>query len=154
MPATTAETATVQPRIVKKRCAPKTWPCALCGRRGRRERTRTHEVRHLGHKEPVIWEVTVGVYHAKCDCLRTYMREVRGRLMPVRKRVRYFTSTVDGVDVGAEFTDEVRQKVVDLVVRDRLPNSLVIQHLKEDFSLDISVGYIYLCLDWAKKGAA
>jgi hypothetical protein len=75
-------------------------------------------------------------------------------VMPVRKRVRYFTSAVEGVAQGAEYTDAVRQKIVDLVVRDRLPNSLVIKHLREDFSLDVSVGFIYLCLDRAQKGAA
>jgi hypothetical protein len=74
--------------------------------------------------------------------------------MPVRKRVKYFTSTVEGVAQGAEYTDAARDKVVDLVVRDRLPNSLVIKHLREDFSLEVSVGFIYLCLDRAQKRAA
>jgi hypothetical protein len=42
----------------------------------------------------------------------------------------------------------------DLVVRDRLPNSLVIKHLREDFLLEVWVGFIYNCLEWPKKGAA
>lgn len=142
------------PRAVKKRRAPKRWPCPVCGKPGRRERERTYTVRHLAHKEPVVWEVTVGVYRARCRCLRTFMRKVEGRVMPVRKRVKYFTSTVEGVAQGAEYTDAVRQKIVDLVVRDRLPNSLVMKHLKEDFSLEVSVGFIYNCLDGAQKGAA
>ena len=82
------------------------------------------------------------------------MRNANGHTIPVRKRVRYFTSTVEGLDPHAKFTDAVRRKVVDLVVRDRLPNSLVQEHLKEDFDLDISVGFVYLCLDWAKRRAA
>ena len=141
-------------RVVKKRRAPKRWPCPVCGKPGRRERTRTYTVRHLAHKEPVAWEVTVGVYRAKCGCRRTFMRKVEGGVMPVRKRVKYFTSTADGVAQGAEYTDAVRDKIVGLVVRDRLPNSLVIKHLREDFSLDVSVGFIYNCLDRAQKGAA
>jgi hypothetical protein len=59
-----------------------------------------------------------------------------------------------GVAQGAEYTDAVRDKIVDLVVRDRLPNSLAIKHLKEDFSLEVSVGFTYLCLDRAQKRAA
>ncbi len=145
---------TSEPRVAKKRRAPKRWPCPVCGRPGRRERTRTYTVRHLAHKEPVVWEVTVGVYRAKCRCIRTFMRKVDGRLLRVRKRVKYFTSTVEGVAPGGAYTDAVRDKIVDLVVRDRLPNSLAIKHLKEDFSLDVSVGFIYLCLDRAQKRAA
>ncbi len=145
---------TAEPIVVRKQCAPRTWPCPVCGKKGRRERERTYRVRHLAHKRPAFWEVTVGVYKAKCSCRRTIMREVKGHLIPVRKRVKYFTSTVEGLDAHADYTDAVRQKVVDLVVRDRLPNSLVIEHLQEDFSLDVSVGFIYLCLGWAQKRAA
>jgi hypothetical protein len=154
MPAQPTDVKQAAPRVVKKRRAPKRWPCPVCGKPGRRERERTYTVRHLAHKEPVVWEVTVGVYRAKCTCRRVFMRKVEGRVVPVRKRVRYFTSTVEGVAQGAEYTDAVREKIVDLVVRDRLPNSLVMKHLREDFSLDVSVGFIYLCLDRVQKGAA
>ncbi len=143
-----------KPLVVRKRVAPRTWPCPVCGKKGRRERKRTYLVRDLAHKRPCFWEVTVGVYRAKCRCRRQVMRSVNGSTIPVRKRVRYFTSTVEGLDPHADYTDAVRQKVVDLIVRDRLPNSLVIEHLQEDFSLDVSVGFIYNCLGWAKKRAA
>lgn len=139
------------PRIVRKRCTPKRWPCPVCGTLGRRERVRTYPVRDLAHGKPLVWEVTVGVYRAKCRCCRQILRPVKGRTIPVRKRVKYFTSTVAGMDRGAAYTDAVRQKVVDLVVRDRLPNALLIQHLQEDYHLQISSGYIYKCLDWAQK---
>ena len=145
---------TPEPHVVKKRRAPKKWPCPVCGKPGRRERERTYTVRHLAHKEPAVWEVTVGVYRAKCACRRTFMRKSGGRMMPVPKRVKYFTSTVEGVAQGAEYTDAVRDKIVDLVVRDRLPNSLVMKHLEEGFSLEVSVAFIYLCLDRAQEGAA
>ena len=142
------------PLIERKRCAPKSWPCPVCGRPGRRERTRTRKVSHLAHGRAAFWEVTVGVYRAKCRCRRLVMRQVNGRLIPVRSRVKYFTSTVEGVDLGADHTDEVHRKVVDLVVRDRLTNDQVIEHLQEDFHLSISVGFIYNCLDQAQKRAA
>lgn len=138
--------------IEKKRCAPKTWPCPVCGRRGRRERTRTRTVRHLAQGCAAWWEVTVGVYRAQCGCCRQIMRNTGQRVMPVRKRVKYFTSTVEGV--RGHHTDAVRRKVVDLVVRDRLTNDQVIAHLQEDFHLPLSVGFIYNCLDRAKKKAA
>ena len=80
------------------------------------------------------------------------MRQVDGRSIPVRKRVKYFVSTVEGM--AGHYTDAVRRKVVDLVVRDRLTNEQVIAHLQEDFHLSISVGFIYTCLDRAQKRAA
>lgn len=142
------------PLIEQKRCAPKTWPCPICGRHGLRERTRTHRIRHLAQGRPAFWDVTIGVYKAKCRCCRKFTREVNGRTIPIRKRVKYFTSSVEGLEPGGQYTDAVRQKVVDLVVRDRLTNDQVIEHLQEDFQFTISVGFIYLCLDWAQKRAA
>jgi len=73
-------------------------------------------------------------------------------MIPVRKRLKYFNSTIEGVE--GHYTDAVRRKVVDLVVRDRLTNDQLIEHLGEDFHLFISVGFIYLCLDWEKKRVA
>ena len=142
-----------EPLVEKKKCAPKKWPCSICGTLGRKERERTFPVRHLAQGCPACWEVTIGVYKAKCKCCRQVLRTVNGRQIPVRKRVKYFSSTVEGLTPHADFTDAVRRKVVDLVVRDRLTNDQVIEHLREDFHLDISVGYIYNCLDHAQKGA-
>lgn len=142
------------PLIEKKVCAPQKSPCPICGKRGRRERTRTYRVRHLAHGRAAFWEVTVGVYYAKCQCCRQVMRQVNGRVIPVRKRVKYFTATVDGFTPHAGYTDAVRQKVTDLLVRDRLTNDQVIEHLREDFHLKVSVGFIYHCLAWSKKRAA
>jgi len=91
-------------------------------------------VRHLAHKREAWWEVTVGVYKSKCDCVQ-----------------KFFTSTVPGVEVGAEYTNAVREKVVDLIVRDHLSNYKAIEHLKEDFLLGVSIGFIYDALEWAGK---
>lgn len=52
----------VQPRVhvVKRRCAPKTYPCPSCGKRGRRKQTHTRPVRDLAYGEILILEITVG----------------------------------------------------------------------------------------------
>jgi len=123
-----------KPLVVKKKNAPKKYPCPICGTLGRRQRTRTHVVRHLAHKREVYIEVTVGVYKTRCKCPRNY-----------------FTSTVPGVEVGAEYSNVVREKVVDLLIRDRLSNYKVLEHLEEDFLLKVSIGWLYLCLEWARK---
>ncbi|MGC9385221.1 MAG: hypothetical protein ACP5D6_11530 [Kosmotogaceae bacterium] len=123
-----------KPIILKKKKAPKKHRCPTCGKLGTRERTRTHIVKHLAHRRQVFIEATVGVYKAKCDCGK-----------------KYFTSAVPGVEVGAEYSNAVREKVLDLIVRDGLSNNRIIEHMKEDFLLDISIGFIYLCVEWARK---
>ena len=54
VPAPRAVKQKSEPVVVKKRCAPRTWPCPVCGRKGRRERERTLRVRHLAHKRPAF----------------------------------------------------------------------------------------------------
>jgi len=145
----------VSPPLVEKyRCAPKTWPCPICGMRGRRERERTRTVRHLAHDREAFWEITVGVYFAKCACSRQVLRfNAKGKKL-IGKPMKYFTSTVKGVELGADYTDAVHRKIVDLIVRDRMTNDQVIAHLQEDFHLSVSVGFIYLCLARAQKKVA
>jgi transposase len=124
------------PTVEKRTHAPKRYPCSSCGKLGRRIFTRTRRVRHLAHQREVWWEVTVGIYQAKCGCAR-----------------QHFTSTVPGVEVGAEYTNAVREKLVDLIVRDHLSNYKAIEHLAEDFLIKPSIGFIYDALEWAgKKG--
>jgi hypothetical protein len=88
-------------------------------------------VRHLEHKRPAFWKIFYGVYQAACLC------------------VKYFTATVEGVALRAGYTDAVRQKVVDLLIRDHLSVYKIQRHLKEDFCLEVSVGFIYDCFRWA-----
>ncbi|MGH9361916.1 MAG: transposase [Thermoanaerobaculia bacterium] len=89
-------------------------------------------MRHLAHKVPAFWRIFVGIYAATCVC------------------AKFFTSTVEGVALRAGYTDAVRQKVVDLLIRDHLPLRKVQTHLKEDFALEVSVGFIYDCLNGAE----
>ena len=123
------------PLIEKKSHAPRRYPCPKCGKPGRRLFTRTRMVRHLAHKREAWWEVTVGVYKARCKC----------------GGPRHFTSTPPGVEVGAEYTNAVREKAVDLIVRDHLSNYKAIEHLKEDFLFGTSIGFLYNSLAWAGK---
>ncbi len=115
------------------RNAPKRCPCPTCGTSGRRVRTRTRNARHLAHRQPVFWTIVCGVYAAACAC------------------AKFFTSTVEGVALRCGYTDAVRQKVIDLLVRDHLSVYKVQRHLREDFFLDVSVGFIYDCFEWAYR---
>lgn len=86
---------------------------------------------HLAHKQTLIWVLIYGVYRAACTC------------------AKYFTATLEGVSFACGYTDAVRQKVVDLLVRDHLSVYKVQRHLEEDFFLKVSVGFIYDCFEWA-----
>lgn len=127
-----AQVIHAKPIIQTKRRAKKRHPCPTCGKKGWRKRIKSLLVRHLAHQVPAFWRIIVGVYAATCAC------------------TKFFTSTVEGVALRAGYTDAVRRKVVDLIVRDHLPLRKVQTHLKEDFALEVSVGFIYDCLNWAE----
>jgi hypothetical protein len=127
-----AQVTQPKPIYQTKRNAKKWHPCPLCGKKGWRKRIKSRLVRHLAHKVPIFWKIIVGVYAATCTCCK------------------FFTSTVEGVMLRAHYTDAVRQKVVDLLIRDHLPLHKVQTHLQEDFALPVSVGFIYDCLWWAE----
>ncbi len=119
--------------IVRKTCAPRKYPCPTCGKKGRRQFIKSRFVRHLAQSQPLYWEVVTGVYKARCRCCK------------------FFSSTVPGVEPSADYTDAVREKVVNLPVRDQLSGYGVQRHLEEDFLLHASIGYVHNCLDLAKK---
>lgn len=114
-----------------KKRAPIRHRCPDCGIWGRRKRTRRREVHHLAHRRAAFWTLIYGVYAAGCAC------------------AKYFTAVIEGVGFKCGYTDGVRQKVVDLLVRDHLSAYKVQTHLKEDFLLDVSVGFIFECFQWA-----
>ncbi len=98
-----AQATQPKPIYQTKRSAKRRHPCPTCGKKGWRKRIKSRLVRHLAHKVPAFWRIFVGVYVAACACSK------------------FFTSTVEGVALRAGYTDAVRQKVVDLIVRDHLP---------------------------------
>jgi transposase len=120
-------------KIVRKVCAPRKYPCPTCGKKGRRQFIKSRFVRHLAPTQPLYWEVVIGVYKARCQCCK------------------FFSSTVEGVEPSADYTNAVREKVVNLLVRDQLSGYGVQRHLEEDFLLHVSIGYVHNCLDLAKK---
>jgi hypothetical protein len=122
----------VQPRVrvVRRRCAPKTFPCPHCGKTGRRKQRHTRRVRDLAYGEILILEITVGEYRARCDCCKT------------------FRSQVEGIEPRADYTNRVRQAVIDRLIEDGMSMERLRQALARDFHLDLSDGFLYDCLDW------
>lgn len=114
-----------------KKCAPIRCRCSKCGKFGKRQRTRQRTVRDLAHKQPALLTIVYGVYLATCAC------------------AKYFSAVVDGVALRWGYTEAVRKKVVDLLVRDHLSVYKVQQHLSEDFRLEVSVGFVHDCFRWA-----
>jgi hypothetical protein len=122
----------VQPRIrvVHRHCAPKTFPCPHCGQRGRRKQVHTRRVRDIAYREILILEIEIGEYRARCNCCKT------------------FRATVEGIESRAEYTNRVRDAVIDRLLDDHMSMEAVRQALQRDFHLELSDGFLYDCLDW------
>jgi Transposase len=122
----------VQPRIrvEKRQCAPNTYPCPHCGKRGRRKQTHTRVVRDIAYREILILEITVGEYRARCSCCKT------------------FRAQVDDVEARAEYTNRVREAVIDRLLDDCMSMERLREALQRDFYLELSQGFLYDCLDW------
>jgi transposase len=117
-------------RVLRRRCAPKSFPCPRCGTPGRRKDTHTRPVRDLAFGEVLIIELTVGEYRAACDCGKT------------------FRSRVDGIEPRAQYTNRVRDAVIDRLLDDGMSLHRLQQAMRRDFLLDLSDGFLYDCLDW------
>lgn len=117
-------------RVIRRRCAAKTFPCPHCGQRGRRKDTHTRRVRDIAYGAIVVIELTVGEYRARCSCCKT------------------FRSQVPGIEPRAEYTNRVRAAVIDRLLDDGMSLNRLQQALQRDFLLDLSDGFLYDCLDW------
>jgi hypothetical protein len=117
-------------RVVQKRCAPNSFPCPHCGTPGRRKDTHTRQIRDIAYHEIVFIEVTVGEYRAACACCKT------------------FRSHLDGIEPRAEYTNRVREAVIDRLLDDGMNLERIREALHRDFLLDLSDGFLYDCLDW------
>jgi hypothetical protein len=117
-------------RVVHRHCAPKTFPCPHCGKPGRRKQVHTRRVRDLAYGEILILEVTVGEYRARCSCCKTF------RAQP------------EGVEPRADYTNRVREAVLDRLLDDGMSMERLRQALQRDFCLELSDGFLYDCLDW------
>jgi len=127
----------VQPRVrVERRsCAPKTFPCPHCGTKGRRKDVHTRRVRDIAYREIVVLEIEVGEYRARCSCCKT------------------FRAQVEGIEPRAEYTNRVREAVIDRLLDDRMSVERLRQALQRDFYLHLSDGFLYDCLDWKVRQA-
>lgn len=117
-------------RVLRRSCAPKSFPCPQCGTPGRRKDTHTRPVRDIAFGQVALIEVTVGEYRAACDCCKT------------------FRSHVEGVEPRAEYTNRVRDAVIDRLLEDGMSLHRLRQAMHRDFLLDLSEGFLYDCLDW------
>ena len=122
----------VQPRVRVERlsCAPKTFPCPHCGKKGRRKDVHIRRVRDMAYREVLVLEIEVGEYRARCSCCKT------------------FRAQVEGIEPRAEYTNRVREAVIDRLLDDSMNMERLRQALQRDFHLDLSDGFLYDCLDW------
>lgn len=86
---------------------------------------------HIGLGQRVRIRARVGVYRARCECVKS------------------FQAPVPGVPRGGKYSFEVRNVVANSLIRDRLPYRKVQERMREDFLLPVSVGYIHNCFGWA-----
>src|SRR5229473_6389097 len=117
-------------RVVRQSCAPKTFPCPRCGKLGHRKQVHTRRVRDIAYREILILELEIGEYRARCSCCKT------------------FRAQIDGIEPRAEYTNKVREAVIDRLLDDSMSMERLHQALKRDFCLDLSDGFLYDCLDW------
>lgn len=117
-------------RVLRQSCAPKSFPCPQCGTPGRRKDTHTRPVRDIAFGEVLIIEVTLGEYRAACDCCKT------------------FRSHVEGIEPRAQYTNRVRDAVIDRLLEDGMSLHRLQQAMHRDFLLDLSDGFLSDCLDW------
>jgi transposase-like protein len=117
-------------RVVRLSCAPKTFPCPHCGKSGRRKDVHTRRVRDIAYREILFLEIEVGEYRARCSCCKT------------------FRAQVEGIEPRAEYTNRVREAVIDRLLDDKMSMERLRLSLARDFHLDLSDGFLYDCLDW------
>lgn len=117
-------------RVLRRSCAPKSFPCPHCGTPGRRKDTHTRSVRDIAFGQIALIEVTVGEYRAACACCKT------------------FRSRVEGIEPRAEYTNRVRDAVIDRLLDDGMSIHRLQQAMHRDFLLDLSDGFLSDCLDW------
>ena len=122
-------------RVLRQSCAPKSFPCPQCGTPGRRKGTHTRPVRDIAYGEVVVIKLTVGEYRSTCACCKM------------------FRSRVEGIEPRAEYTNRVRDAVLDRLLDDGMSLHRLQQAMRRDFLLDLSDGFLYDCLDWKVRQA-
>jgi len=111
---------------------PKYHPCPKCNKKGKRKQVIRRRIAHVGalNRRAYI-EAEVGLYRARCTCCK------------------YFQAQIPGVPYKGRYSYEVRNVISNSLIRDRLPYRLVQDRMREDYRLDLSLGYIHDCFLWA-----
>lgn len=113
---------------------PKYYPCLQCNKKGKRKQVIRRRIAHVGPVHRRAWiEAEVGLYRARCSCCK------------------YFQATIPGVPYKGRYSYEVRNQVANSLIRDRLPYRLVQARMREDYRLELSLGYIHECFLWAHQ---
>lgn len=118
------------PQVRAVHCAPKFYPCARCGKNGRRVRRLRRRVRSLAFRREAWLDVHYAEYKARCGCCKS------------------FRSCPAGVLPKADYDNQVRAAVLDRLLEDGLNIQRAKAALSRDFGLDLSEGFVYDCLDW------
>jgi hypothetical protein len=133
---TAADTAdpprSAKPSIIRRRLrnAPAHAPCPHCGQRAARKRFCQRTVTGIAYHAIVRIDVTTGEYAATCTCCAT------------------FRTQVDGIEAKADYSNQVREAVLDRLLDDHMSLHQIQECLRRDFHLDLSTGFLYDCLDW------
>jgi hypothetical protein len=117
-------------KVVPIRCRPETYPCPTCGRRGHRKRRLHRYVRSIAYERVVWLHVFYAEYTARCDCRKSF-RSCPPQIIP-----------------KADYDNLVRQAVLNRILDDGLNVERTRECMERDFKLELSVGFIYSCLDW------
>ncbi|MBC8508541.1 MAG: transposase [Chloroflexi bacterium] len=120
--------------IERKSNKPKYYPCPHCGRKGKRKWVVERHIPHAGalHRRSFI-VAKVGVYKARCTCCK------------------YFQASIPGVPYKGRYSYQVRNTIANALIRDRMPYQGVINRMREEYLLDVSVGYVHNCFVWAHE---
>lgn len=113
--------------------APQHAPCPHCGTPGDRKQKLTRTVRALAYQTIVLIRVITAEYRARCACCTT------------------FRTQVEGIEPKAQYTNAVREAVLDRLLDDHMSLERIQAALQRDFLLDLSTGFIYDCLRWKAR---
>jgi Transposase len=117
-------------KVVPVRCRPESYPCPTCGRRGHRKRFLQRYVRSIAYGAVLWLRVLYAEYTARCDCRKT------------------FRSCPPNICPKADYDNLVREAVLNRILDDGLNVKRTRECMSRDFKLELSVGFIYECLDW------
>lgn len=116
--------------VLERRHAPRHAPCPHCGAPGTRKQLLHRTVRGLAYQRILLVRVTTAEYRAGCGCCST------------------FRTQVEGIAPKAQYTNAVREAVLDRLLEDRMSVERLLPALRRDFFLELSPGFVYDCLRW------